>query len=127
MTHEEIQAVYASGPEAVIALVEFLLERMAEQEQIIAELRARVKSWRIGWPRIAITAASRPPAIGSSPPMGIGVATEWEEARGAAGSSGPHAAHGRDAGPDRHSPSDAVSVLWGIAEERAGERAGERV
>lgn len=43
MTHEEIQAVYASGPEAVIALVEFLLERMAEQEQIIAELRARVK------------------------------------------------------------------------------------
>ena len=43
MTHEEIQAVYASGPEAVIALVEFLMERMAEQEQIIAELRARVK------------------------------------------------------------------------------------
>ncbi len=43
MTHEEIQAVYASGPEAVIALVEFLLERMAEQEQIIAELRVRVK------------------------------------------------------------------------------------
>ena len=43
MTHEEIQAIYASGPEAVIALVELLLERMAEQEQIIAELRVRVK------------------------------------------------------------------------------------
>lgn len=43
MTHEEIQAVYASGSEAVIVLVELLLERMAEQEQIIAELRVRVK------------------------------------------------------------------------------------
>ncbi len=43
MTHEEIQVVYASGPEAVIALVELLLKVMAEQEQVIGELRSRVK------------------------------------------------------------------------------------
>lgn len=43
MTHEEIEAVYASGPEAVVALVELLLKGMAEQEQIIGELRSRVK------------------------------------------------------------------------------------
>ncbi len=50
MTREEILAIYNSGPEAVIALVERLLARIAEQdrrieeqEKTIAALTARVK------------------------------------------------------------------------------------
>ncbi len=123
MTHEEIQAVYASGPEAVIALVELMLERIAEQEQIIGELRVRVKELE---DRLATDShnSSQPPSSDRvKPQMRSPAATEWEEAWRPAGSSGPHAAHGRDAEPGRHPPSDAVSVLWGIAEEREGERA----
>lgn len=43
ITREEITAVYDQGPEAVILLVEQLVEWIAEQEQMIASLEARVK------------------------------------------------------------------------------------
>ena len=44
LTREEILAVYAAGPEAVVALVEQLLARLAQQEQQIARLTARVNA-----------------------------------------------------------------------------------
>lgn len=43
MTRTEIQAVYETGPEAVIALVEPLLALIAEQQAAITRLTARVK------------------------------------------------------------------------------------
>ncbi len=50
MTRKEIQAIYAQGPEAVVALVESLWARLAEQQaqiqaqqELIAALTARVK------------------------------------------------------------------------------------
>ncbi len=42
LTRDEILAVYAAGPEAVVALVEQLLARLAQQEEQIAQLTARV-------------------------------------------------------------------------------------
>jgi hypothetical protein len=43
MTRAEIQAVYDSGPEAVIALVERLLATISQQQAAIDALTARVK------------------------------------------------------------------------------------
>lgn len=43
MTRAEILAVYAAGPEAVVRLVETLLARLAQQEQQLVALSARVK------------------------------------------------------------------------------------
>jgi transposase len=43
MTRDEILAVYAAGPEAVVRLVETLLARLDQQEQQIGALSARVK------------------------------------------------------------------------------------
>ncbi len=42
MTREEIRAVYEQGPEAVIALVEQLCGLIAQQQEQIAQLQARV-------------------------------------------------------------------------------------
>src|SRR5260370_29835494 len=44
LTGDEILAVYAAGPEAVVALVEQLLARLTQQEQQIALLTARVNA-----------------------------------------------------------------------------------
>ena len=44
MTHEAIQAVYTQGPEAVLALVEPLLLRIAQQQEQIAQLQAQVQA-----------------------------------------------------------------------------------
>jgi len=43
MTRDEILAVYAAGPEAVVMLVETFLARLDQQEQQIVALSARVK------------------------------------------------------------------------------------
>src|SRR6266567_8980308 len=43
MTRAEIQAVYDTGPEAVITLVERLLAIIAEQQVVITQLTARVQ------------------------------------------------------------------------------------
>ena len=42
LTREEILAVYAAGPEAVVGLVEALLAQIARQDEQIAALAARV-------------------------------------------------------------------------------------
>ena len=42
LTREEILAVYAAGPEAVVAVVESLLAHIARQEEQIGALTARV-------------------------------------------------------------------------------------
>ena len=42
MTHEEILALYESGPETVVALVQTLLARLESQEQQISALNARI-------------------------------------------------------------------------------------
>ena len=42
MTHEEIQAVYEQGPDAVIALVKALSLLIAQQQEQIAQLQGRV-------------------------------------------------------------------------------------
>jgi len=42
LTHEEIQAIYDQGPEAVIALVEQLLDRIAELSGRLKELEERL-------------------------------------------------------------------------------------
>jgi len=44
MTHEEIQAVYVQGPEAVIVLVEPLFLLIAQQQEQIAQLHAQVQA-----------------------------------------------------------------------------------
>jgi transposase len=44
MTHEEIRAVYAQGPEAVLALVEGLSLLIAQQQEQIVQLQDRVKT-----------------------------------------------------------------------------------
>lgn len=43
MSRDEILAVYAAGPDAVVALVESLLERLNQQQQQIEALTARVQ------------------------------------------------------------------------------------
>jgi len=43
MSREEIQAVYAQGEEAVIELIEGLLQQLATQQRALRTLEARVE------------------------------------------------------------------------------------
>jgi transposase len=61
MTHEEIQVVYEQGPEAVLALVEALCLRIAQQQEQIAQLQDRITALA---DRLAINSrnSSKPPS-----------------------------------------------------------------
>ncbi len=73
LTRDEILAVYAAGPEAVVALVEQLLARLAQQEQQIAVLTARVS---------ALEARRRKDSHNSSkPPSSDGLAKKTQSLR----------------------------------------------
>src|SRR6266852_7747385 len=73
LTRDEILAVYAAGPEAVVALVEQLLARLTQQEQQIAVLTARVS---------ALEAHHRKDSHNSSkPPSSDGLAKKTQSQR----------------------------------------------
>lgn len=67
MTRDEIQAVYDAGPEAVIALVEGLLQRLDELTARVTELERQVKRnsrnssqplpWNRNWSRVVYRAS----------------------------------------------------------------------
>jgi hypothetical protein len=46
MNREQILSVYQQGLEAVVRLVEKLLQRIEQQENTIRQLQARVENWK---------------------------------------------------------------------------------
>jgi len=73
LTRDEILAIYAAGPAAVVALVEQLLARLTQQEQQIAVLTARVN---------ALEAHRRKDSHNSSkPPASDGLAKKTQSLR----------------------------------------------
>jgi predicted ATP-grasp superfamily ATP-dependent carboligase len=98
MTRAEIQAIYDTGPEAVISLVERLLAIIAEQQVVITQLTARVQRLEEQLARNSQN-SSKPPG------------EEWEEAGGAAGPRRPDPAGGGPAGRHRLPFAGAVCGL----------------
>src|SRR5437867_11541866 len=112
MTHEEIQAVYEQGPDAVIALAKALSLLIAQQQAQIAQLQGRggaledrlaTKSRHSSKPPASDGLVKQPRSLHQPAPANV---------RWAAGSSGRDAATGsRTRSPSTARPN-GVRGLW---------------
>jgi len=116
MTHEDIQAVYQQGPEAVLALVEPLWLRIAQPQEQIVQLQAQVQALA---DRVATKSRHS-----SKPPSSEGFVKQTRSLRqpsqrkpgGAAGSSRRDAATGGRARSVGAARANAVRGLWDSAQ-----------